>query len=109
MSTLPSRLRNRLPNRRTIGRSVTLGLGLVVLIGLAPGSRALAASPKRATTLQPTIHYEDARAHAGDRIAFKPGARASVPFRPRASDTWQVGGRRPQILPAGRVSGRAMR
>ncbi|MEJ7748287.1 MAG: glycosyl hydrolase family 18 protein [Candidatus Limnocylindrales bacterium] len=109
MSTLPSRLRNRLPNRRTIGRSVTLGLGLVVLIGLAPGSRALAASPKRATNLQPTIHYEDARAHAGDRIAFKPGARASVPFRPRASDTWQVGGRRPQILPAGRVSGRAMR
>ena len=32
-----------------------------------------------------------------------------MPFRPRATDHWKVGGRSPRALPAGRVSGRAMR
>jgi len=32
-----------------------------------------------------------------------------VPFRPRPTDTWKVGGRAPRALPAGRLSGKAMR
>ena len=63
----------------------------------------------RATTVRPTVHYEEARAHAGDRIAFKPGGRVSVPFRPRPGDPWKVDGARPRALPAGSRSGRALR
>ncbi len=59
--------------------------------------------------LQPTIHYEDALAHADDRIRFRPGGAVTVPFRPRPGDRWLVGGVTPRPLPAGRLSGRAMR
>jgi spore germination protein YaaH/flagellar hook assembly protein FlgD len=59
--------------------------------------------------LQPTIHYEEAMAHASDRTPFLPGGRVTVPFKPRAADRWAVGGVRPQELPAGRASGRAIR
>ena len=48
-------------------------------------------------------------AHAADRIDFAPGATVSVPFRPRASDSWLVDGGAPRALPAGRLSGAAMR
>ena len=50
----------------------------------------------------------DAVAHEGDRIAFTPGARVTVPFRPRPDDGWSVGGDAPGALPAGAASGRAM-
>lgn len=105
MSSLP----RRSPARPVIGRSVALGLGLVVLLGLAPGSAAMAASPKAEARLQPTIHYEQAQAHAGDRTDFKAGDRVTVPFRPRTGDRWKVGGQAPRTLPAGRASGREMR
>ena len=49
--------------------------------------------------LLPGIHYEDAVAHANDRIEFTPGGRVTVGFRPRADDTWDVGGRAPRALP----------
>jgi spore germination protein YaaH/flagellar hook assembly protein FlgD len=59
--------------------------------------------------VQPTIQYEEAVAHANDKTAFTAGARVTVPFKPRPSDRWTVGGVAPQALPAGRLSGRAMR
>jgi spore germination protein YaaH/flagellar hook assembly protein FlgD len=55
--------------------------------------------------LLPTVHYEEALAHANDRIRFTPGERVTVGFEPRAADTWPVDGRRPQALPAGNASG----
>ena len=60
-------------------------------------------------TLQPTVQYEEAVAHAGDKTTFAPGDRVSVPFKPRAADRWPVGGTQPRELPAGRVSGKALR
>ena len=39
-----------------------------------------------AAGLQPSIQYEEAVAHATDRIAFTPGARVTVAFAPRAGD-----------------------
>jgi spore germination protein YaaH/flagellar hook assembly protein FlgD len=84
-------------------------LGLLVLAGTAPEA-VLAADPRPADPgLQPTIHYEDALAHAGDHPAFAPGARVSVPFSPRGDDAWTVDGGTPRRLPAGRISGLAMR
>ena len=47
-------------------------------------------------------------AHANDRIAFQPGGRVEVGFRPRAGDRWPVDGRLPTALPAGRATGRQM-
>jgi spore germination protein YaaH/flagellar hook assembly protein FlgD len=82
------------------------------MAGLVPAS-VLAASDASDTTanagLQPTIHYEEAMDHAGDRTQFAAGGRVTVPFKPRTSDRWAVGGVRPQELPAGRATGRAIR
>ena len=59
--------------------------------------------------LQPTIQWEEAHAHEHDRITFKAGGRVTVPFRPRATDRWTVGGVTARALPAGRIDGAAMR
>ena len=56
----------------------------------------------------PGFHYQDALAHAGDDISFEPGGRVTVGFRPRAGDAWQVDGRAPRPLPAGKMSGREL-
>ena len=48
-------------------------------------------------------------AHADDTTTFVAGDRVTVPFKPRKSDRWPVGGVTPRALPAGRVSGQAMR
>ena len=94
-------------------------LVLVVVAGFVAALGPLAATPSRVDAasphdmppggLQPTVQYEDAMAHADDRIAFAPGDRVSVPFTPRTGDTWRVGGVGPRALPAGRISGRSMR
>ena len=63
----------------------------------------------RPTSMYPTIHYDDAIAHQRDRITFAPGERVRVAFTPRAGDAWQVAGGKPRPLPAGRLSGHAMR
>src|SRR4029077_4146291 len=60
-------------------------------------------------SVQPTVQYEEAVAHGGDRIPFTAGERVTVPFAPRASDRWTVAGESPRRLPAGRLSGRAIR
>lgn len=58
--------------------------------------------------LQPSIQYEEAERHASDKIAFTPGARVTVGFRPRAGDRWPVDGAAPTTLPAGRLDGRTI-
>jgi len=72
---------------------------------LAVGSGATTAAGSEAG-LQPTIQYQEALAHAADRISFTPGARVSVPFAPRPDDAWAVGGGSPRALPAGEATGR---
>ena len=78
-------------------------LALVAQAGWA--APALAAAPASrgpdAAELRPTIHYEEARAHADDEIAFAPGGRVRVGFTPRAGD--HLEGRRGQ--PAGAPRG----
>jgi spore germination protein YaaH/flagellar hook assembly protein FlgD len=75
----------------------------------APVSAPAAATPQAAAgELQPGIQYEDAMAHANDRIAFTPGDRVSVGFSPRGGDTWPVAGHAPRSLPAGNATGREM-
>ena len=98
--------------RPTRSRVLALAVGLLVLTGSAPLAVVSAADPHQASpagAVRPTIQYEEATAHAADRIAFAPGGRVTVPFKPRASDRWAVGGVAPRALPAGRLTGRAMR
>jgi spore germination protein YaaH len=80
--------------------SADLDLGLL--------AKASPSDPFAGSAVEPGIQYEDAMAHANDRIAFAPGGRVTVPFRPRADDGWAVGGGRPVALPAGRLTGRQM-
>ena len=56
----------------------------------------------------PSTAYEQAMAHAADRIDFVPGDRVDVPFSPRTGDSWPVDGHAPVALPGGRASGRDM-
>ena len=74
----------------------------------APPAEPAATDQPPTTELLPGVHYEDAMAHADDEIEFTPGGRVTVGFRPRAGDTWSVGGGAPRALPAGTASGRQM-
>jgi len=106
----------RRPAPRSPGRPVTAAIVLVAQLFLTGPVSAVAAPTHAAvvdlasepTELLPGIHYDDALAHADDRIDFTPGGRVTVGFRPRSDDTWQVGGRAPRSLPAGSASGREM-
>jgi spore germination protein YaaH len=69
---------------------------------------APAAEPDTAG-LQPGIHWEEAQAHANDKLDLPAGDRVTVPFQPRGDDRWTVDGRAPQVLPEGRLSGRQLR
>ena len=75
--------------------------------GAAADAQAQAAAANAG--LEPSIQYEEAERHAGDRIAFTPGDRVTVGFAPRASDRWTVGGVKPTALPGGRLDGTSMR
>ena len=73
-------------------RALAIVAGLLVLAGLAPvgtvGAVAPAGRPAAgdpAATLQPTVQYEEAVAHANDTTRFAPGARVTVPFTPRGA------------------------
>ena len=91
-------------------RSMAAVLALTLSAGLVPAG-VLAASPGATTPRRSARACSTRRpvAHAGDHIAFTPGGRVSVPFRPRPGDPWQVDGARPRALPAGSLSGRALR
>lgn len=105
-----------------------LALALAALVGgpVAAAPDGAAASPSRTGSVAEapaslesasgtvssdltSIHYEHALEHADDEIAFEPGPRVTVPFKPRAGDTWEVDGRAPRALPAGHASGAQMR
>jgi len=103
---------NARPARSPRPRLLAFATSLLLLAGVAPSAVVSAADPlgpAAAGMVQPTVHYEEALAHANDRITFAPGDRVSTPFSPRPSDHWTVDGARPRALPAGRISGRAMR
>ena len=95
-------------------RTIALAASLLMLVAALPVTLTVAAEPKSAPPaggpgLRPTIQYEEAMAHADDTTTFVAGDRVTVPFKPRVSDRWPVGGVTPRALPAGRVSGQAMR
>ncbi|HSL32802.1 MAG TPA: hypothetical protein VK871_04075, partial [Candidatus Limnocylindrales bacterium] len=84
-------------------------LATLPVTAVEPTAPVRAASTESETTeLRPGIHYEDAMAHAADRIDFEPGGRVTVGFRPRAGDAWEVAGGPPRALPAGTASGREL-
>jgi spore germination protein YaaH/flagellar hook assembly protein FlgD len=96
----------------TRARLAALASGLLVVLASAPLTGVGAAIPGDASSqgiLRPGIQYEEAMAHAGDQIAFAPGARVTVPFTPRPEDDWTVGGVSPRGLPSGRLTGQAIR
>lgn len=113
MSLTPRRLvepHGRLAHARS--RLIALLSGVFVLAAGAPAAGVGAAGPPEsvaADAVRPSIQYEEALAHADDQIVFAPGGRVSVPFTPRPEDDWTVGGVSPRALPAGRLSGQAIR
>ncbi len=104
------------PRGRHAGaRAASVLVGLMLLLGAVPAARA-GATPALGTDaadamagLRPSIQYEQAVAHAGDTTTFTAGARVSVPFTPRTADRWTIDGRHPAALPAGRLTGKAIR
>jgi spore germination protein YaaH len=84
----------------------TLASVAVAAPAVAPPAAADAASPEADS---PSIQYLQELEHAGDVITFEPGGLVSVPFRPRASDHWQVDGSTPRELPPGNATGVEMR
>ncbi len=97
---------------RAGSRLIALAAAGLIILGIAPTTGADAADAVAETavgTLQPTIQYDEAVAHAGDTTSFTAGGRVTVPFKPRTADRWVVGGVSPRELPAGRLSGRTMR
>ncbi|HEY7131181.1 MAG TPA: glycosyl hydrolase family 18 protein [Candidatus Limnocylindrales bacterium] len=65
--------------------------------------------PGAAAGIQPSVQYEQALAHAGDRTVFAPGERVTTGYTPQADDAWTVDGQAPAALPAGRLDGKAIR
>ncbi|MBI3749895.1 MAG: hypothetical protein HY262_13785 [Chloroflexi bacterium] len=96
-------------------RAISSLVGLLFLLGLLPaapvGATGGSGTDAIATIdgLRPSIQYEQAMAHASDTTAFAAGARVSVPFTPRLADRWTVDGSHAVPLPAGRLTGGAIR
>src|SRR5690349_6781985 len=75
-----------------------LAVALLAAAGIAPTAALAASQPGDAaavTDQPPSVLYEEAVAHAQDRIAFAAGGRVTVPFSPRAADRWAIDGVRP--------------
>jgi spore germination protein YaaH/flagellar hook assembly protein FlgD len=104
-------------NRRepAVARAIGVLAGLLLLAASVPAA-GVGAAPAPGTDgtaaavgLLPSIQYEQAMAHAGDAASFAAGARVTIPFTPRAADRWAIDGRDPVSLPAGRLTGAAIR
>ncbi|HET9520819.1 MAG TPA: glycosyl hydrolase family 18 protein, partial [Candidatus Limnocylindrales bacterium] len=117
----PALLPDRRSNRRVQARAMRIAVAPMLLswmlgaqlVWVAPAAAqepdaAAAAAAPESPGVEPGIQYEDALAHENDRIAFEPGGRVTVGFRPRAGDGWEVNGRAPRALPAGTASGREL-
>ena len=115
--TTPARPPARPPRRPRPSRAVALGAGLLLLVASLPGRRVAPRPPAgrprrrpRRPALQPTVQYEEAMAHADDTTDVRRRATGSRSRSSRARrDRWAVGGVTPRALPAGRLSGKAMR
>jgi spore germination protein YaaH/flagellar hook assembly protein FlgD len=107
---------------RLLRSLVTGALGLVVVVGALPVPAAAAPTSPEERTVEvvdppaaeagkgqrPSEAYEAWVQHADDEIDFTPGERVTVGFKPRADDSWTVGGAAPVALPPGRATGRTM-
>ena len=104
--------RSSAPRHRRSVALVSL-IGAVLVLASAPFGAVSAAIPGTSdggsAGIRPTIQYEEALAHEKDHVALPPGGRVRVPFAPRRGDRWPVGGSMPRPLPAGRMSGKALR
>ena len=93
---------------RTVGApSVATGRGAVTA-DARPLTPAEAGAIDDTQDAQPSILFEEAMAHANDRLSFVPGDRVTVGFAPAMHDGWPVDGHAPKKLPAGRATGRDM-
>lgn len=96
-------------------RAIAILIGaclLLAVLPVAPVGAASGAGTEGLTDmggLRPSIQYEQAMAHADDTVAFAAGGRVSVPYTPRATDRWAIDGGRALPLPAGRLTGKAIR
>ena len=102
----------RVNRRATPLGTVLMGFVVAVVAAAVPGaggvpgiSAAADLAPAAPALLGSTTQYQDALQHVGDPNRFAPGGRVEVPFQPRPGDAWQVSGRAPIRLPAGRASG----
>jgi spore germination protein YaaH/flagellar hook assembly protein FlgD len=107
---------------RLLRTLVTGALGVVLVAGILPVPVAAAPSRTQAPSVElvdppaaeagkgqrPSEAYEAWVEHADDEIDFTPGERVTVGFKPRADDSWTVGGAAPVALPPGRATGRTM-
>jgi hypothetical protein len=91
-------------------RSLAAALGATLLLGLTGVGGALGngSATVDAGHDVPSIHYQEAMAHAADAISFVPGDAVSVPYTPRAGDHTIIDGTTPIALPAGSATGVAM-
>ena len=108
-STPPRRLRRSVPAALL---AALLAAGILPGSGLAGARTAATTSPSAtpadsdrsaataSTTTSPSTVYEAWLAHQSDAIDFTPGARVTVGFAPRSTDSWPIGGRPPTALPA---------
>jgi spore germination protein YaaH len=64
--------------------------------------------PESDPGVQPSVHYQEAMAHAKDRMSFEPGGLVTRGFTPRAGDTMRIDGSAPRALPAGNATGAAI-
>ncbi|MFL5778909.1 MAG: glycosyl hydrolase family 18 protein [Chloroflexota bacterium] len=103
-------VRRRPPIRRLSAIAFLGALLLIAESSVAVATVAAAKPPEPpAGAVHPTIHYEEALAHAHDRVSFPAGGRVSVEFTPRPGDHWPVGGVSPRGLPSGKLDGKSMR
>src|ERR1035437_4421137 len=84
---------------------IGLAIAMSISASLAPASvgRAYAADPVAAS--EPSIQYQEALAHSTKTYSFALGGPATVPFRPRPSDSAMVDGAAPVAQPASQGSG----
>jgi Glycosyl hydrolases family 18 len=64
----------------------------------SPANPALAMTAPKAFT-EPSQMYLDDQAHAHDKLGLTPGGPPTVPYQPRPSDRWSVGGQRARAIP----------
>jgi spore germination protein YaaH len=96
-----------IPATAAVATPTTAQAATATALRVAPAETSPASDD--AAGLRTSIHWEEAQAHANDKLDLPAGGRVTVPFRPRADDHWKVGGIAPRALPEGRLTGRQLR